>query len=410
MNKSRSVVFVLLGLALALRLAYARHAHRAGYIPTDSQQYETIALNLLSGGGYSIMPGVPTAEREPVYPLFIAACYAPFGRLPGLVIVLQCLLGTATCALAWRLGRRLFGERVGLAALAVSACHPQLVYYSAYFFRETLLAFLFSVLAAASADWAVEPGDAAGDAGAKAGGWAAAGLGLANSAHLPAVALAGVALWLASPSRARARRALLYFAPLVLAFGAWSARNAATFGVFVAGSTQGGGEFYQALVVPPQDLGTARQTEILTADETFRAAALMPEVERNALLTKASFHWILEHPALYAARALAGVVKFWRPWPYRRAYHHDYEALVAASLLSDAWIVPLGLLALWLFRKRWREAPAVWAGVLGLTVVYGAIHAVIRYRLPLVAPMIVLAVAAAGRLWVLRFRRRQAIH
>lgn len=397
MNKPR-LVFVLLSLALALRLAYAWHGHRAGYIPTSSDQYETIALNLLSGGGYSIIPGIPTAEREPVYPLFIAACYAPFGRLPWLVIVLQCLLGTVTCALAWRLGRRLFGKRVGLAVLAVSAFHPQLVYYSAYFFRDTLLAFLFAVLACSSADWAADPGDPAGDAGAKAGGWAAAGLGLANSAHLPAVALAGVALWLAAPRRARARRALFYLAPLVLAFGAWSARNARAFGVFIAGSTHGGGEFYQALIVPPSDLGTARQTEILAADEIFRAATLLPEVERNATLTAASFHWVSEHPALYAARALAGVVKFWRPWPYARSYHHSYAVLIAASLLSDAWIVPLGLLAFWLFRKRWREAPAVWAVALGLTVVYGAVHAVIRYRLPLVAPMIVLAVAAANNL------------
>ncbi|MBI3289063.1 MAG: glycosyltransferase family 39 protein [Elusimicrobia bacterium] len=389
------VRWALLSAALALRLGYAWHGHRAGYVPTAADQYETIALNLLSGSGYSIEPGIPTAQREPVYPLFIAACYAPFGRQPWLVLLLQCLMGTATCALAAGLARRLFGERVGVAALAACAIHPQLIYYSAYFFRDTVLAVLFAVLARFSADWSAEPGDPAGDAGAKLGGLAAAGLGLANSAHLPAMALGGLGLWLAAPRPSRLRRAILYGAPLLLCFGLWSARNIATFGAFVAGSTHGGEEFYQALVVPPADLGTLRQREILAADETFTAAASLHEIERNAVLTRASLRWIAAHPALYASRALAGFVKFWRPWPYARAYHHSYAGLVAASLLSDAWIIPLGLLALWVFRSRWREAPAIWAGAVGLTAVYGAVHAVIRYRLPLVAPMIVMAVAAA---------------
>lgn len=397
MNKSR-LVWILLGLALALRLGWAWQGHREGKIPTASDDYETIALSLLERGEYATTPGVPTAIREPVYPLLIAALYAPFGRRPGLVLFVHALLGTATCLLAWKLGTRLFGEKAGLIALAATALHPQLVYYTAYFFRDTLLAFLFMVLALASTEWASAPGHPEGDASAKAGGWAAAGLGLANSAHLPAVALAGLALWLCAPARARTRRAVLYFAPLVLCFGLWTGRNWRALGVFVPGSTHGGPEFYQALVVPPADLGTIRQNEILAADPVFQAATRLDEVGQSETLAKAGFHWIAANPGTYASRALAGFVKFWRPWPYARTYTHSYKALLAASLLSDAWIVPLGLLGLWLFRARWREAPAVWCGAFGLTVVYGAVHAVIRYRLPLTAPMIVFAAAAALRL------------
>ncbi len=394
----KNAVPLLLGLALVLRLAWAWQGHREGKIHTGSDGYEPIALSLLERGEYAEEKGKPTAIREPVYPLVIAALYYPSGRRPWLVLVLHALLGTATCLLAWRLGTRLFGARAGLWALAVCAVHPQLVYYTAYFFRDTLLAWLFMLLAVASMDWSSSPNHTDGDYSAIIGGCAGAALGLANSAHLPLVGLAGLALWAVAPTKAAARRTAFFFLPVLLAFGLWSWRNYRVFKAFVPGSTHGGPEFYQALVVPPADLGTERQTEILAKDATFQAAAKLGEYGQSKVLTKAGFDWIVAHPGTYAGRALAGFVKFWRPWPYARAYTHSYKALLAASLASDAWIVPLGLLGLWLFRGRWREASAVWVGAFALTAVYGAVHAVIRYRLPLMPAMIVFAVAAILRL------------
>lgn len=397
MVSGRRLAVLLLAAGLALRLAYSWHGHRTAAIPTSVDQYEDIARNLLDGKGYSIEPGVPTARREPAYPLFIAAVYAVGGG-PGTVIILFCLMSTAAAAMAGLLARRLAGDRAGLIALGICAFHPQLVYYSAYMFRDTFLVFLFAALCLASSWWSAEAGDRVGERAAFLGGLAAAVLGTANSAHLPALALAGIALWFAAPPSARLRRFALYTGPLLLAFGLWSARNATVFGRFVPGSTHGGTEFYQALVVPPEDLGTARQTEILTADPIFTAALPLPEAERASVLARAGFRWIAANPATYAGRALAGFTKFWRPWPYKRAYHHSYALLVAASLLSDLWLVPLALFGLWTLRGRWREAPAVWAGMIGLTVVYGAVHAVIRYRLPLVpACAAIAAMVVVGR-------------
>jgi hypothetical protein len=66
---------------------------------------------------------------------------------------------------------------------------------------------------------------------------------------------------------------------------------------------------------------------------------------------------------------------------------------VVLSLLSDGWIIPLGFLGLWRFRARWREAAAFPAALIAMTAVYGAVHAVIRYRLPLMGGMILLATA-----------------
>jgi len=395
---ARAGALAALAVGLLLRLGYARHAYLSGYLPTSNDGYETIALSLLDRGEYAVEPGTPTAMREPAFPLFIAGTYAVFGRRPGVVLFFDCLLSVATGFLLWRAGRRLFGEGVALASLWAFMLYPQSIYYCAYFFRETWLAFWFGVLLWAALDWLAEVGDPSGERSALLGGVAAAAFGLANSAVLPACALAGAGLWLAAPARARARRAVLYFAPLVLAFGVWTARNAAVLGRFVPGSTHGGEEFLQALVVPPEDLGTPRQTEIVQSTPIFARTATLPEAERNAAFMRAAKSWIAAHPGTFAARAAAGVVKFWRPWPYARAYQHSYAVLVILSLLSDGWIIPLGFLGLWLFRARWREEPALPAAVVGLTVVYGAIHAVIRYRLPLMGGMILLACAAAARL------------
>ncbi len=397
--KRPAAAAAVLALGLLLRFAYAWHGHRAGYLPTNSDGYETIALSLVERGEYALEPGKPTAMREPSYPLFIAAVYSVAGERPGIVIFLHCLLSAATGWLLFLTGRRLFGEGLALAALTVFMLDPQSVYYCAYFFRETWLCFLFGALLYSSLDWSAAPGERRGPRSAMIGGLAATAFGLANSAVLPACGLAGVLLWLAAPAKARGVRAFLYFAPLLLAFGAWTARNHSVTGRWIAGSTHGGEEFYQALVVPPEDLGTQRQLDILKADPVYMSTVGTSDVERNSVLMAASLRWIAAHPALYASRALAGFVKFWKPWPYNRNYQHSYALLVLASLLSDGWIIPLGFAGLWIFRARWREAPAFPASVFALTAVYGAVHAVIRYRLPLMGGMILLACAVLSRLY-----------
>ncbi len=387
-----------LALGLLLRFAYAAHAYRARYLPTSADGYETIALNLLERGEFAVEPGRPTSLREPSFPLFIAGVYAVAGERPAAVIFLQCLLSVATGWLLWLTARRLFGEGVGLAALLAFMLYPQSVYYCAYFFRETWLCFWFGVLLWSSLDWSAAPDDPAGARAAALGGLAATAFGLGNSAVLPACALSGLLIWAAAPKKARLKRFALYTAPLVLAFAAWTARNWNVQGRFIAGSTHGGEEFYRALIVPPEEQNSPRQIDILRADPLYTKIGLIPdEAERNDRFMKACFAWIGAHPATFASRAFAGVVKFWKLWPYKMdTYQHSYALLVLASLLSDGWIIPLGLCGLGLFRSRWRELPVLPASVFALTAVYGAIHAVIRYRLPLMGGMILLACAAVS--------------
>lgn len=387
-----------LGLGLALRLGYAWYGLTRVPIPTTNDAYETLALSVLGRGEYALEPGRPTSLREPAYPLFIAAVYwISGGRRPWALLVAQCLLGAATAAFVAALAHRLFGETAAKLGLWTYALYPASLYYCAFFFRETLMGFLVTLLAYASLYWTGSgPGALRWTA---VSGLCAAALGLANSAALPALGLSGLALARAAPSKTRLVRGVLYWAPLVLGMLLWTARNWSVHGALVPGSTHGGEEFYQALVVLPEDLGTQRQTEIVNADPAIHEAGRLSEAGRNAYLMAAGAAWIREHPGRYLSRCAARLFKFWKLWPYQRRYHHAYLVLVAVSALSDGWIIPLGLCGLWLFRGRWAEVAAAPALLLGFTVTYAALHAVIRYRVPLMGLMIVLASGAGLELW-----------
>ena len=383
-------LWLALAVGLALRAGYAWYAQSRHLVPTDVDQYETIAMNVLERGSYSVEGDQPTASREPGYPLLIAAVYKLCGgRRPWAMLALNCAMSLATGWLVLLLGERLLGESGGFAALCVWMLYPQAVYYCGYFFRETFTTLLLTGVVCASTRWADER---AGGRAALAGGLAAGVLGVTNSGLLPAAVFCGLGLWPVTAGATRWRRLALYYAPVLLLSALWTARNEAAMGRLVLGSTHGGEEFYQALVVPPEDLGTERQTAILRDDAALKSVAGAPEAPRNAALLRASARWIAAHPAEYVSRALAGIAKFWRLWPYERRYGHAYWKIFLASLAFDAWIVPLGLWELLRRRRGRRLAPAGPIAVAATTLLYGLIHAVIRYRLPLMPYVAVLAV------------------
>jgi 4-amino-4-deoxy-L-arabinose transferase-like glycosyltransferase len=325
-------IWTALALGLLLRLGFAWYAERWAPLVTNLDGYEALAMSLLERGEYGFLPGQPSALRDPGYPLFIAAVYGlTGGRHPWAVIGLQCLLSLATAALVWLLARRLFSERVGLFCGWVYAFYPSAIYYSVYFFRETWIAFWVAALVWLSASWSKEP-RSADRRNVWISGICAAVLALSNSALLPAVALAGLALWLVSPELGRLRRVLIYFAPLVAATCIWTVRNRAAFGVFIPGSTHGGTEIYQALIVPPEDLGTERQTRIIAADPVLQAMRDLPETQSNAFLLRASGEFVIRHPGIYAKRVCSRLVKFWRLFPYERKYNVPYPAVVLAAV------------------------------------------------------------------------------
>ncbi|MBI4062098.1 MAG: glycosyltransferase family 39 protein [Elusimicrobia bacterium] len=397
---SRRELIAGLALALFLRLGFTVHAYhkeiRSGAAGTYT--YEPIARALLASGVYSLPPGgVPTAGREPGYILFIALIYKTFTAHRLCVFLAQALMSAVTAGLLYGLAARLFSAAAARFAFWACVFYPYFIYYTAYFFRESLLAFLLALILYVLARW--KNSAAAFGAGLLAG-W----LCLVNGAWAPAC------FWMAAAPHAigtrdmKLRRSAAFILPLLLMVGAWTWRNWVVFREVIPFSAYVGGEIYISMTIPYEVLGTEEQSRLLNADERFAAISKIDgEIEQNKAYMAAAKDYFLAHPLQFLARQAEHAAKLWRVLPHDRAYTHAYAAVALAALGSDGWLFPLALLGLWVKRRdpwvRWTFLPTI----LLVTAAFSISQSPIRYRVPLM--IIVLMLAGVGFDELLRRRR-----
>ncbi len=131
---------------LALRLFFFVYLPA---ITDDSRVYADLGTNWLQHGVYGITQSgniVPTDERLPGYPGFLAVIFALFG--PGnfrAVMVVQILVDLGTCFIVADLTRRTISDRAARIAFVLAALCPLLANYSAAVLTETLEVF-FTVI------------------------------------------------------------------------------------------------------------------------------------------------------------------------------------------------------------------------------------------------------------------------
>lgn len=129
-----------LALGFLLRLMFVLHAPR---IAGDTLIYGDIAKNWMHHGVYGFADSgdgpTPTLIRLPGYPIFMAFCFRLFGDDQyNAVMLMQCLIDLATCALLSDLARRVFGQRAATAVLWMAALCPFTANYVASPLTETL--------------------------------------------------------------------------------------------------------------------------------------------------------------------------------------------------------------------------------------------------------------------------------
>ena len=406
MLRSRWAPVGVLAAAFALRAGWTL-SRPAEFEFLDSRRYHSVAVDLLSGRGFVLNSAYPFLAREhrgrgyaahsdPGYSVFLAGLYAVGLDSPRAVRLVQALLGTATVWLVMLLAGRLFGRTTALAAGAVAAFEPHLVFFTGLVLTETLFTFLL----AASLVMFVrsrEPGP--GDRErplARAAAWGAlsGAAALVRSTFLlflPLAAALDVALAERTQRRARLIRQLVALAVYCAVLAPWTVRNAARLGAFVPGTTCSGIALYESC--GPNAFGgwDSRRHEWPGQD-----LAPLGEVDRDRYLRRAALRHVQANPGRAAALAFVKLARLWSPVPWAPSYRTPFYW--AVGILAFVLLAVAAGAGGWLGRAGWREwwpalAPAVYLTM--LTLVFAGS---VRYRVPAHAGLAVLAGVAYAAL------------
>ena len=326
--------------------------------------------------------------HPPLYLYFLGVPFALTGSLEA-VKYLQCVVGALLVPAVGLLGRRSFGERAGLLAAGFVALYPELVWFAAHFWAETLFTALLW--------WAIErlvASDATGSSAAAVAAGLLWGLSvLTRETVLYFVPLA--ALWLAWRRPGGYRRAALFVCASLLVVTPWTVRNWQAFGAFVPVSTAGALNLWQGNTRLSREQVYEEHWAVhgrIAQYEHARSRALEAIRERQPL-------WIFEKlrselPEFWAAHAQPIVhIERGAYGPIRRPF-----ALAAVAIVLGPYLLALALFVLGLASPGLgRPAVLVLAFLAFYVLLHVVAHGYPRYRLP--AMPAVLLLAAHGSAW-----------
>ena len=141
------IIILLIAISLRVAAAFYLGDHVSPMPGTyDQVSYDRLAQRLLDGYGFTFdklwwpytQAGEPTAHWSYLYTLYLAAVYGLVGYHPLVARLLQAVLvGALMPWLVYRLGFRYFGRQVGIVASGVMACYAYFIYYAATLMTES---------------------------------------------------------------------------------------------------------------------------------------------------------------------------------------------------------------------------------------------------------------------------------
>lgn len=391
----------------------------------DQISYDALAQRVLDGHGFSFgtswwpatRAGEPTAHWSYLYTLYLVAVYGLAGYHPLVARLIQAALaGLLMPWLVYRLGRRHFSPGVGLVAAALMAVYTYFVYYAATLMTETfyITGILWTLDVAGQLGQAPQLQDSKSKIQPVLLGLALAVTVLLRQVFLVFVPL--LFLWLlwrsyrnraegadAQPASAGARRypwlgpvlrmtGALVVAGLILVLSIipWTVRNYRAFGSLVLLNTNAGYAFFWA----NHPIHGYNFIAILPASGPSYQA-LIPEELRplneaeldRALLTR-GLAFIQEDPVRYLILSASRIKDYFKFWPSADSGMVSNVARVS----SFGLFLPVMLVGLWRGRRGApRAASLLYLFMLAYTLVHLLSWALIRYRLPVDAVLIVFA-------------------
>ncbi len=384
----------------------------------DSYQFDACARNLLGKGEY-VDNANRRAWRTPAYSLLLAGLYRTVGSDPVHARIMTNLLDLLNVFLVYCLGSMLFSQRAGLLAAGMAAGYPFLIYFSNLVLADTLgvTAVLLVTMAFTACGHDNEraaryllPGLALGFAIMVKASFCLLGIPfillVACKSRRSCAEPAGTCRNNACKLGACARMTLFVLLGLVIGMGPWWIRNQLVFGEFVPLSTMGGFTLYESnsnradggpnngkSEFPATWRATMRK---LSATRAPRCAALL-ELEADRILREHALRWIRSHPRRFLQLVPTRIYRTWNVIPNWSGAQSWFFRVV--SLLSYGPVMLLALYALYAYRGRWYEIFPLILPALYITCLHSVFMGSIRYRLPAMGCMLVLAGAGLNRIY-----------
>jgi len=396
------VLFAALALRVAAGLLWQQRLPAGEpFVFGDSSTYWELGRTIARGEAYRYLSDDAKVFRTPGYPLLLAGLFAVRDRPPVLWgrLLSACLL-TLGVGGVYCLGRLMFDARTGLLAAAVAACYPGLIVLGALVLSEAPFCALLP--------WQIicwQRGWLSKRLGAQAGWFLATGaiaglMTLVRPSWLLFAPFALVCGLLLSGARCRHLFAALGILPALAAVMLpWWVRNHQVTGRFVPTTLQVGASLYDGL--NPAAYGGSNMDFVpemkarLEAAQAHPAAEAPLEYRLDRMLRRAAFDWAAEHPGRALQLAAVKFGRMWNVWPNHPQFRHPLA--MGAIFCSYVPAMVLAGVGVWQLRHRgWPIAlcllPAVY-----LTLLHMVFVSSIRYRLPPMLPLIVLAAAVIVR-------------
>ena len=397
-------IAVCLAAGLALRLAFGLAYWTGKPLTHDEREYLALGRSLARGEGFTYPADEPpegTSQRfgrAPGYPAFLALLRvkAPADAVPTRVKAAQSVVGTLGVWLMALIAWRCAGPRAGVAAAAIGAVYPPLVWMPAYALSETL----YSTLALAAA-LALTPRRETGGESREAarapkhplpGAILTAAAILVRPAMLFFVPLAAVWLW----RRRHIVAAIVFVVVVAGCIAPWTMRNHRVYGRWIAVASEGGVTFWTGnhpLAVGDGDL--AANPALKSAEIAFRRAhpGLTPEQLEPAYY-RAAFDWIRANPGAWLA--LEARKAFYTVIPTGPSYTLHSARYTIGSVAAYLLVLPAAITGALAGRRR---APvALWL-MTAATVLAGLVFfPQERFRIPVIDPALIVSAAMLAAL------------
>lgn len=137
--RSRSALAPALILAATILPRLVVLVHERGAILTAfTEKSDNFARTFVASGTFGYIPGIPSANTQPLYGFFLIPIYWIFGRTWWAVGIVQIGVACLSALIVFEIGRRFFSWRAGLLAALAATLSPYLIWHDVHVNREIL--------------------------------------------------------------------------------------------------------------------------------------------------------------------------------------------------------------------------------------------------------------------------------